>query len=75
MSVDHIDQYVSHLSRGAQQFDYFREDVWGCEEQPSPQINPLSTASLPSSPRATLPPRGDAGVDHANVGMASQPHR
>ena len=73
MSVDHIDQYGSHLFRGAQQFDYFCEDVWGREEQPSPRINPLSTASSPSSPPATLPTRGDVGVDHANVGMASQP--
>ena len=73
VSVDHIDQYGSHLSCGAQQFDYFREDVWGREEQPSPQINPLSTTSSPSSPPATSPPRGDVGVDHANVGMASQP--
>ena len=73
MSIDQIDQYGSHLSRGAQQFDYFREDVWGHEEQPSPQINPLSTDSSPSSPPATSPTKGDAGVDHANVGMASQP--
>ena len=73
VSVDHIDQYGSHLSRGAQQFDYFREDVWGREEQPPPRINPLSTTSSPSSPLVTSPPRGDAGVDHANVGMASQP--
>ena len=73
VSVDQIDQYGSHLSHGAQQFDYFHEDVWGREEQPSPQINPLLTASSPSSPPATSPTRGDAGVDHANVGMASQP--
>ena len=73
VSVDHIDQYGSHLSRGAQQFDYFCEDVWGHEEQPSPRINPLLTASSPSSPLATSPTRGDAGIDHANVGMASQP--
>ena len=73
LSVDHIDQYGSHLSRGAQQFDYFREVVWGRDEQPSPRINPLSIASSPSSSPATSPPRGDAGVDHANVGMASQP--
>ena len=73
VSVDHIDQYGSRLSHGAQQFDYFCEDVWGCEEQPSPRINPLSTAFSPSSPPATSPPSGDAGVDHANVGMANQP--
>ena len=73
LSVDHIDQYGSHLSRGAQQFDYFREGVWGREEQPSPRINPLSTASSPSSPPTTSPPKEDGGVDHADVGMASQP--
>ena len=73
VSVDHIDQYGSHLSRGAQQFDYFHEDVQGREEQPSLRINPLLTASSPSSPPVTSPPREDAGVDHANVGMASQP--
>ena len=72
VSVDHIDQYGSHLSRGAQKFDYFREDVWGREEQPFPRINPLSIASSPSSPPTTLPSRRDVGVDPANVGMASQ---
>ena len=36
-------------------------------------MNALSTTSSPSSLPATSPPRGDVGVDHANVGMASQP--
>ena len=53
--------------------DYFREDVWDREEQPSPRINPLLIASSPSSLPTTLPSREDVGVDHANVGMANQP--